>query len=176
MADGRNEALAQWFHREMGERCIHPNNTRATCEAWADQFMRTGRPLLSQHHSTLVHRDVADAMAESAREAARAEGMAAVAGPVLALAEYIDQHAATPECGDDNGYRCQECTTAAAIRDEIPTDAEEALARLKAQWQAEALRDAASRMTEGAADPYMWDHAAFWLRAHADRIDRGGDS
>lgn len=36
---------------------------------------------------------------------------------VEALADEFEDHTATPECMDDNGYRCRDCTTARAIRD-----------------------------------------------------------
>lgn len=58
------------------------------------------------------------------REAARAEGVAAVAGPVLALAESFDGTV---------GFR----GAATALRAAIPADATEALARLKAEASAE---------------------------------------
>ena len=36
------EEWARWFHVEFGgPYCVHPSNSRAQCEAWADQVLRT---------------------------------------------------------------------------------------------------------------------------------------
>lgn len=84
-------------------------------------------------------------------EEARAEGTAAVAGPVLALAEMYD------------GPPHPLPWLARAIRAVIPTDATEALDRLKAQWQAEAWSEgweAAQQIVE-LEGKKVWAHTVF---------------
>ncbi|WP_181312483.1 hypothetical protein [Nocardioides campestrisoli] len=74
------------------------------------------------------------------REDARAEGMAAVAGVVRAMADRMAElGAAYRGTGRGNSYD----VAAKSIHTGLPADATEALASLKAQWQAEALREAA---------------------------------
>jgi len=65
------------------------------------------------------------------REAAEAEGMAAVAGPVLAVLDAMGDPA------DPMFLHPQAASLLIQTRAAIPSDATEALARLKAQWQAE---------------------------------------
>ena len=106
------------------------------------------------------------------REAAKAEGMAAVAVPVLAVAEEWEAD------------EIEELWVRAAdVRAAIPTDATEALARLKAEWQAEALRKAAEVLDDHTdCDCEPGDHltrvaGSKWLRARAARVAQqdGGD-
>lgn len=93
------------------------------------------------------------------REAAKAEGMAAVAGPVLALADWTD----TKTTG---------LIPLDRLHAAIPTDATEALARLKAQWQAEALRDGAALIFDVFANP---DRRRPLSRAAATSTDFAND-
>ena len=81
---------------------------------------------------------------EREREAAREEGMAAVAGPVLALAEGEETH-----------------ILFTAIRAAIPTDAAAALARVRAEAKAEE-RERLVRMFETEAAE-AWGGDAPWL-------------
>ena len=137
-------------------------NGRPTEQEWAEAQAEGGLAALRP----LIDRE---------REAARAEGMAAVAGPVLALIDDLtdeieELRADLPPQGPSrvaHAYRTAGLSEARdRLREAIPTDATEALAQFKAQWQAEALRWAVT-----AAPPREFGGPAVaWLRARADRI------
>jgi len=104
--------------------------------AWEDPERRIS---LTGYHAAARHQmDRIAPLIDREREGARAEGMAAVAGPVLAVADVLTRDAEGPHYSDGDVTRSNAYLSAARdLRAAIPTDATEALARLKAQWQAD---------------------------------------
>lgn len=118
-----------------------------TEEEWAKAITRASWP--DGGHDGFPTRKVAEMIAahlrpliDREREAARAEGAASVAGPVLALADEW-QSAAQTRTPESLAHEASARALAArvlwesanALRAAIPADATEALARLKAEWQ-----------------------------------------